>query len=95
MTSAGSRPCAGFNTSCGGRTPCEVGCGASWLPPKIAPTPENPAKVVQVTAAAQSREWDVQFTRYSGGIGGGIGRLAQRQQIQSSHTSQANPLSCR
>eukprot|EP01048_Picozoa_sp_COSAG05_P011407 COSAG05_NODE_1072_length_5963_cov_9.550477_5_plen_418_part_00 len=61
MTSDGSRPCSGFNVSCGSREPCEVGCGATWKAPKIAPKP-NPAHVVNVTESSHARLWDVQFT---------------------------------
>jgi hypothetical protein len=69
MTSAGSRPCSGFNVSCGGRQPCDVGCAATWKDPKIAPKP-NPATVVNITDPARSRLWDAQFSHYAGGIGG-------------------------
>ena len=69
MTSSGSRPCAGFNVSCGTREPCTAGCGATWKAPKIAPKPD-PATVVNVTDPLHSREWDNQFTHYAGGIGG-------------------------
>jgi len=69
MTSQHSRPCAGFNVSCGSRKPCTVGCGAHWKNASIAPKP-NPAKTVTVTDPKMSREWDVQFTHYAGGIGG-------------------------
>ena len=69
MTSKESRPCAGFNVSCGTRAPCRVGCGARWKDPAIAPKP-NKAQTVRVNDSALSRNWDVQFTHYSGGIGG-------------------------
>ena len=72
MTSQGSRPCAGFNVSCGTREECEVGCSVSWKEPKISPKP-NPAQVVSVSEPNRSRMWDVQFTHYSGGIGGTCG----------------------
>lgn len=67
----GGGGCSGFNgpMSCGSREPCAIGCSASWKAPKIAPKP-NPAHVVNVSTAERSRLWDVQFSHYSGGIGG-------------------------